>query len=222
MKITKLGHCCLVIEENGVRIMTDPGSFTTAQNGVKNIDIVLITHEHFDHLHIDSLKTVLKNSPGAKVITNRGVGKILLKEGIVYELLEDKQNKTIAGVLLEGCGEKHGVIYEDLGQVMNTGYFIANRFFYPGDALYDPQKSSTDADAHSIGPVEILALPIVGPWMKSSEAVEYAKKLKPKVAFPVHDALLAYTKPFTFPHETFLPPAGIDFTIFADGETKEF
>ena len=87
MRITKLGHCCLIIEEAGVRIMTDPGMFSTAQNDVKNIDVVLITHEHQDHLHIDSLKTVLKNNPGVKVITNRGAGKLLEKEGISYEIL---------------------------------------------------------------------------------------------------------------------------------------
>lgn len=211
MKITKLGHCCLVIEVGGVRILTDPGMFSVAQNEVKNIDVILITHEHADHLHIDSLKEVLKNNPRAQVTTNKGVGKLLEKEGILYELLEDKQSKTVAGVLLQGFGEKHGVIYKDWGQVVNTGYFIANRFFYPGDALYDPQKE-----------VEILALPVVGPWVKTSEALEYAKKLKPKIVFPVHDALLAYSKPFITPLENFLPSEGVTVAVFVDGETKEF
>ena len=50
MKITKFGHSCLLVEENGVRILFDPGSYSTAQNDVKNIDVVLITHEHSDHV----------------------------------------------------------------------------------------------------------------------------------------------------------------------------
>ncbi|MBI2052837.1 MAG: MBL fold metallo-hydrolase, partial [Candidatus Ryanbacteria bacterium] len=29
MKITKFGHCCLLIKENGVRILTDPGTYST-------------------------------------------------------------------------------------------------------------------------------------------------------------------------------------------------
>ncbi len=211
MKITKLGHCCLFVEINGVRIMTDPGMFSTAQNEVKNIDIILITHEHGDHLHVDSLKTVLKNNPKAKVITNRGVGKILEQEGILYELLEDGQNKTILGVLLEGFGEKHAEIYQEFGQVMNTGYFIAERLFYPGDALTNPEK-----------PVEILALPVAGSWVKVSEAVEYARRIKPKVAFPVHDAIISYRKPYYGAHEHFLPLEGISFVVIAEGETKEF
>lgn len=211
MKITKIGHCCLIVEVDGVRILTDPGMFSTAQNEAKNIDIVLITHEHGDHLHVDSLKTILKNNPKVTVITNSGVGKILTQEGIPHELLEDKQSKNVFGILLEGFGEKHATIYRDYGQVMNTGYFIANRFFYPGDALYDPQKA-----------IDILALPVAGPWIKISEAVEYAKLIKPRVTFPVHDGILVYTKPFFLPLETFLPPEGIAVTAFVAGETKEF
>lgn len=82
MKITKFGHCCLLIEENGVRILTDPGTYSTQQSEVKNIDFVLITHEHSDHFHIDSLKALLKNNPQAKVITNKSVGVFFGKNSI--------------------------------------------------------------------------------------------------------------------------------------------
>lgn len=58
----------------------------------------------------------------------------------------------------------------------NTGFMFEDRFFYPGDAYTDPGC-----------PVEILALPVSGPWVKIGEAIDYALKLKPKVAFPVHD-----------------------------------
>src|SRR6185312_9669397 len=77
MKIKKIGHCCLVIETKGVRIMTDPGMFSTAQNEEKNIDIVAITHEHGDHFHIESLKAIIANNPAVTVITNSAVGKLL-------------------------------------------------------------------------------------------------------------------------------------------------
>ena len=41
MKIKKLGHCCLVIETNGKKIMTDPGSYTVGeQTKEKNIDVI--------------------------------------------------------------------------------------------------------------------------------------------------------------------------------------
>ena len=111
MKITKFGHCCLLIEEQALRILTDPGSYSTGQETAKNIDVILITHEHQDHLHIDSLKNVLKNNPQAKVITNKGVAILLDKEKIEYSLVEDTQSITEKNVLIEGFGQKHAVMY---------------------------------------------------------------------------------------------------------------
>jgi len=93
MRIIKFGHCCLLIEENGVRILIDPGMFSTGQNNVMNIDLILITHSDMDHLNMDSLKTVLKNNPHAKIITNNGVGELLNKEGISFGIIEDGQRQ---------------------------------------------------------------------------------------------------------------------------------
>lgn len=213
MKITKLGHCCLVIEEAGIRIMTDPGAYSTLQNEAKDLDYIFITHEHQDHIHIDSLKTVLKNNPKAKIITNRGVGVLLDAEKITYEILEHGVSKKFNGVSVEGHGEKHAVVYPGFspGNVLNTGYFFANRFFYPGDAFYNPSR-----------PVEILALPVSGPWMKISEAVDYAKLIKPKFCFPVHDGMLRFPGPNHFASETLLTPVGIKFEVIKEGGTKDF
>lgn len=179
MKITKFGHCCLLIEEKGLRILTDPGTYSTRQNNAKNIDVVLITHEHHDHLHIDSLKNVLQNNPQTKIITNKSVGVLLTKENISFTLIEDGQNSLVKEVVIEGFGKEHALIHSSIPLIQNTGYFIANRLFYPGDAFTNPGKQ-----------VEILALPVAGPWMKSSEAIDYAFKLKPKICFSVHDAIL--------------------------------
>ena len=179
MHIRKLGHCCLIVEANGKRIMTDPGSFSTLQHEEKDIDIILFTHEHQDHFHLESLKTVLQNNPNAKIVTNTAVGKLLDPEKIPYEVLEHGGSKTEQGILFEGFGELHQEIYENFGRVQNTGYFIENKFFYPGDAFTNPGK-----------PVEILAVPVAGPWMKVKEAVDYVKAVKPLQTFPVHDAIL--------------------------------
>lgn len=225
VKITKLGHCCLVVEvkssglrppplekeERVVRIMTDPGAYSTLQNGEKNIDYIFITHEHQDHCHLESLKKVLSNNKYARIITNGGVGKLLDEQKIQYELLEHGGVKDFSGISVEGQGEKHASIYQDFGQVQNTGYLFANRFFYPGDAFYNPGK-----------PIEILALPVAGPWMKISEAIDYAKLLKPKVYFPVHDGMLKFNQPTRAVPQKFLTPLGIEFVDILEGATREF
>lgn len=210
MKITKLGHCCLVIEEAGVRIMTDPGAWSTRQTEERDIDFIFITHEHQDHVHIESLKEVLRNNPKVRILTNKGVGRLLEEAGIQFDLLEHGGAKECGGVRVEGYGEKHAVIYESLGQVQNTGYFFQDKFFYPGDAFYDPGRA-----------VALLALPVCGPWMKISEAIDYAKKLRPKQAFPVHDGMLRILGPFHGVPEAILRQDGIDFIPLREGEVCE-
>lgn len=177
MRLTKFGHCCLLIEENGVRVLTDPGTYTTAQDEIKNIDVVLITHEHQDHFHIPSVKKILENNPNAIIITNSSVANLLKGNGIEnVKIVDDGKSIGIKNLNFEAFGKDHAVIYKEMGLVENTGYFIGPRLFYPGDAFYDPKKK-----------VEILATPFAGPWMKISEAIEYVLKLKPKKCFPVHD-----------------------------------
>jgi L-ascorbate metabolism protein UlaG (beta-lactamase superfamily) len=128
MKVTKLGHCCLLIEIRGIRFLTDPGSYTTEQNTVTGIHYIVISHEHTDHLHIDSLKTVLKNNPDAKVICNNGVGAKLTAESIPFTLIEDGVELELSGVTLTGHGTKHAPIYKEYEQVENTGIMYDGKY----------------------------------------------------------------------------------------------
>jgi L-ascorbate metabolism protein UlaG (beta-lactamase superfamily) len=179
MQITKIGHCCLLIKTDTVTVLTDPGVFSSGQNTLSGIHIVLITHEHADHLHVESLKKVLENNPEAMVITNGSVGKILDTLHIPYKIVEGRGAETIHGVTLEAYDAKHEEIYEQVGQVQNTGYFINDTLFYPGDAYIEPFKK-----------VPVLALPVAGPWCKIGDAIRYAIRVSPQKAFPVHDGQL--------------------------------
>lgn len=180
MKVHKIGHCCLQIDIGGTRILTDPGGFSVeGHNGVTDIDVILITHEHADHLHTDSLKQIMENNPSATVVTNTAVGAILTAEGIEHRVVDGDETATFAGILFEAFDAKHAEIFEDAGQVQNTGYLIDSTLFYPGDAWADPKR-----------PVPVLALPVAGPWCRIADAIRYALHIKPRTAFPVHDGML--------------------------------
>lgn len=211
MQITKYGHSCLHIEIDGVSILTDPGAYSTIPETVKDVDAVLITHVHGDHVDLETLRPVLARSPKAIVYTNASVGKLLEEHNIPFHAISHGESIEVKGVIIEAIESQHAEMHPEWPITENTGFFIAGKLFYPGDALIDPE-----------GPVQILALPVAGPWMKLSEAIEYAKKLQPAVCFPVHDGILKSPGSVHTIPPKILEPLGITFRILTEGVATEF
>ncbi|HVZ75882.1 MAG TPA: MBL fold metallo-hydrolase [Candidatus Paceibacterota bacterium] len=211
MKITKFGHCCMLIDIDGVKILTDPGSFTTEQNDVTGLDAVLITHSHGDHYHADSVPHLKNNNPDAIFVTNAEVGELLKKENVEFTKVGDGEKTDVKGISIEGFGTKHAEIYGDMGQVENTAYLVAEKFYFPGDNFEIPRKS-----------VDVLALPVAGPWLKIKDVINFAKEIKARTAFGVHDGMIVP------PFRGFVGTAlkmfvlGTEYVSMQDGETREF
>jgi L-ascorbate metabolism protein UlaG (beta-lactamase superfamily) len=212
MKITKFGHCCLLLEVDTRRILVDPGRFCDSQNFLTDIDIILITHEHADHFHTDSVIALLGLNPTAVVVTNKSVATILESLGVSAQILEGREVTTIGDLTLKAYDGEHVEIVGEFGLVQNTGYLVDESFFFPGDAYTIPEEK-----------IDILALPVAGPWCKVSDAISYACAVKPRVAFPVHDATLNETgTAVTYPHfMRELPLCGITFAVLEIGEATD-
>jgi len=211
MKITKLGHSCLLVEESGVQILFDPGNYTTEQNKLSGLDAIIITQTHADHFDMESVKAIRVHNPMTRIITNSEVAAKLKVEGIDADVVEDGQQTAVNGVSIEAFGKDHAPIHPVVPAIVNTGYMIAGRFYNPGDGYFVPPE-----------PVEILALPVGGPWVKISEAVDFAEKVKPQVCFPIHDGGLkkaggshAVPEKVLTPLGTrwFVPEPGVSFTV---------
>ena len=211
MKITKLGHCCLLIEVAGRRVLTDPGMFTVAQHSaVRDIDVVVITHEHGDHCHTDSVVDIVAANPNVQIVCNASVGAVLQSVELAYTTVAHGQSVLCAGVPIRAHDSTHAEIYEAVGQVPTTGYLIGERLFCPGDSWDQPEFS-----------VEVLALPVAGPWCRIADAIRFALAVRPATVFPVHDGLLnEQGVGITYSHPaTQLTAANITFTPLRDGAT---
>ena len=213
MTITKFGHCCILIEVKEKRILVDPGRFSTGQNQLTDIDIVLITHEHADHCHTESVLQIAANNPDVIIVTNTSVATLLQSLEIEAHVIEGRDRANVADVSLEAFDGEHVEIFEEFGLVQNTGYLVEDHFFFPGDAYTVPNKQ-----------VKVLALPVSGPWCKIADAIRYALMVKPAVAFPVHDATLNEAgQAVTYPHfERELSKASIEFLVLESGVAREF
>jgi L-ascorbate metabolism protein UlaG (beta-lactamase superfamily) len=139
-----------LIETKGKRLLTDPGCFTIeAHSKLENIDVILFTHEHADHYHLDSLKILLGKNSEVKIFANTSVSSLLEKESIEHVTIKDRETVDFEGIILTGYGISHAMQHRSVSLSSNTGYMVDEKLFYPGDAFTDPEI-----------PVDILALPV--------------------------------------------------------------
>lgn len=179
MRITKFGHACVRLEHDGTTVVIDPGAFTDPA-ALVGADAVLITHEHMDHFEESRLRAALEADPALRVWTNDAVAGRL--DGVAQRVTAVGEGDAFELGALEVSvhGEWHAEIHRDVPLVKNIGFLLGGRLFHPGDALTVPPHT-----------VETLLLPIGAPWTKAGELVDYVREAAPRVAVPVHDAVLS-------------------------------
>ncbi|MBF6043607.1 MBL fold metallo-hydrolase [Streptomyces sp. NRRL B-1677] len=180
MKLTKKSHACVRLEKDGRTLAIDPGAFSEEDAAV-GADAILVTHEHPDHFSEDRLRAALDANPAAELWTLRSVAEQIAPAfpGRVHTVGEGDAF-TAAGFDVQVHGQLHAVIHPDIPRITNVGYLVDGSVFHPGDALTLPGV-----------PVDTLLLPVMAPWSKISEVIDYVRELAPRLAIDVHDALLA-------------------------------
>lgn len=180
MTITKYGHACLLVETGGARILIDPGGWSSGFESLTDLNAVLITHSHPDHLVPDHVAELLKKNADMAVYTDSDSAAVLLKDGRVpCSEVKAGDSFEIGDVNVSVTGSHHAVVHPDITVITNVGYYF-DGFYYPGDNFTEPDR-----------PVKVLALPLSAPWSKVSETAEFVRLVKPEVVVPVHDGFLS-------------------------------
>ncbi|KOV88558.1 beta-lactamase [Streptomyces sp. NRRL WC-3618] len=179
MKLTKMSHACIRLEKNGQTLVLDPGGFSE-EDAAAGADAILVTHEHADHFDEGRLRAALDANPAAELWTLAAVAEQLSGAfpGRVHTVGHG-DTFTAAGFDVQVHGELHAVIHPDIPRITNVGFLVDGAVLHPGDALTVPNH-----------PVDTLLLPVMAPWSKLSEVVDYVREVKPQRAYDIHDALL--------------------------------
>lgn len=176
MRLTKFGHACIRIEQHGRTVVIDPGGFTEA-DAVDGADAVLLTHHHPDHYDATNLRRTT-----APIFTIDEVAATIASDApdLVERITIITPGQEFEAALpIRAIGELHAVIHPDLPRVHNSGYVVTagdTTVFHPGDALTPPDQ-----------PVDVLCVVVSAPWMKASDAVDFARQVGAPRNLAIHD-----------------------------------
>ncbi len=208
MRITKFGHACVRIEHDGTTVVIDPGVFTDAAAVAGGVDAVLITHEHFDHYQPDLLRAA--NAP---VFTIAAVAEKVRADLPDLPVTVVAPEETFdVGLPVRAVGEMHAVIHPEFERITNSGYVLTlgdTKVYHPGDALTEPGEA-----------VDVLLVPSSAPWLKASEAVDFARAVKAPRNLAIHDRIYTDAGHGVLEQHmnAFLPDEGLAYIRLAEGQ----
>ena len=216
MVATWIGHATVLVQSNGLNILTDPiyaeragpfgfGPQRVARPGVTfddlpKIDVVLISHNHYDHMDLTTLQRLWERDRPL-IVTSLGNDAILRGAGMAATALD--WGGTVAvrpGVTVHVTRNHHwgSRWFADRNRALWSSFVVAlpeGNFFFAGDTgLGDGQWADAAA---ALGPIRLAAIPIgafrfvpgqmgIGSHMGPVDAVEAYRRLGAAAALPIH------------------------------------
>lgn len=179
MKIKKYPQSHLIVEKNGKKLCIDPGDWTF-EKGFKvkdftDVDAILITHRHYDHLpekHRKEFKQLAKVKP---VYGNSEVVKILSELKLDAVEVRNREKFKLFDFEIEPIELSHFKVPPSKETPQNTGFLIDGAFFHAGDG-FELQGITVKNAALALGHSSLSMLSVL----------DFAQQLKVKVLIPIH------------------------------------
>lgn len=170
MKISLHGQSAVAVEAPQGRIVIDPGPLSDL-SCLDNAEAVLLTHAHGDHLDVEAVRASGLPVWGTQEAIDAIGSGTAVHAGETF---------TVLGLTIRAVGGLHEEIHPNIPRPENLGYFFGG-VLHPGDQWCVPKGRT----------VNVLLLPIAGPWVRGADAADYAMRIGARVTVPIHDAVLS-------------------------------
>lgn len=156
---------------------------------IPDVDLVLITHDHFDHFSAEDLAQIV--DPGKTVLVGPEscLEKLLHIRTLETEFMAAGNQRVVANIVLSAVPAYNINKFKSPGELFHPkeagylGYIVTmfdTKFYHTGDADFIGEMKN-------LGPVDVMFVPVSGTYvMTVDEAVKAVKAVKPKVAIPMH------------------------------------
>jgi len=185
LTMTFIGHGTLMFEYNGLTIHVDPVSREAEYQNLPDADLILVTHEHGDHLDISAIKQILKDD--CSVIMTQTC-KNNLEDFATAVIMRNGDVKTLKSITVEAIPAYNiehkrpgGEPFHPKGQ--GNGYILTFdniRILVAGDTENTPELKS-------LKNIDVAFLPMNLPYTMTPEMVaDAAGSFRPKILYPYH------------------------------------
>lgn len=182
LEISFVGHGTLMFSFDGKVIHVDPWSQLTDYSKMPKADIILITHDHLDHLDPEAVEAI-RTDKSVVVLTEKCEGRIA--GGIV---MKNGDVETVAGLKIEAVPAYNIVNMRSEGNPFHpkgegNGYVIAfgdKKVYVAGDTENTPEMKGLQN-------IDVAFLPMNLPYTMTPEMVaDAAKAFRPGILYPYH------------------------------------
>lgn len=180
LDIVWLKHAAFLLKGQGIAIAIDPAQLATIP---ERVDLVLITHDHFDHCDPAAVRQIAK--PDALILAPHNAASKLKSSGTVRvvqagDVVTEKgvTVKVVPAYNIRADRQRfHPKTYGGVGYLVT----LAGRVIYhAGDTDVIPEMDT-------LGKVDVALLPVSGTYvMDADEAADAVRKIRPTYAIPMH------------------------------------
>ena len=180
LNITFIGHATLLFTFNDLVIHIDPWRRVADYSKMPKADIVLVTHDHADHLDPDALKHILTEK--TTLIYTRTCAE-MFPGGTV---MRNGESMTVAGIQIEAV-PAYTLREVKRGQPHPPGECNGYILTFGDKRVYIASETENIPELKQISDIDIAFLAMDGVFnISPEEAVEAVKVFKPEVIYPYH------------------------------------